>query len=194
MEGINIADGIANAGNEALFYSLLGDFYITIDMKIKKIERCVRENQLRDYTIEVHALKSAARLIGAAQLSNEFCQLELMGNAEDREGIEKETPAVLEHLRSYKQILEKYVEKAEDDKQDMDISAVVALLQDMTRAIDDFDLDRTDTIMKHLDHYQFPEYCLEDLKELRIYVADVAMEEIMETCKRMEEKLTGKIV
>lgn len=192
MKGINIADGVANTGNEELYYSLLGDFYITIDMKIKKIRRCVMENRLRDYTIEVHALKSAARLIGATELSDAFYRLELMGNEGDLERIEQETPAVLEHLRSYKQILEEYVEKAEKDKQDMDIPAVEGMLQDMVSAIENFDLDKVDTIMKHLDNYKFPENCLEDLKRLRVYVADVAIDEIIATCKNIDDKLTGK--
>lgn len=191
-EAINFAEGIANTGSEELFYSLLGDFYLMIDMKIKKIERCISENRLKDYTIEVHALKSSTRLIGIRKLSDEFLQLELLGNAGNKALIEKETPAVLEKLRSYKQILEKYVEKAESDKQEMDIAAVVALLQDMVSAIDNFDMDKADAIMKHIDHYKFPENCHEELENLRVYVADVAMEDIMSTCKSIEAKLTGK--
>lgn len=194
MEGINVEKGISNAGNEELFYSLLGDFYVTIDRKIAKIESCILENRLRDYTIEVHALKSAARLIGATELGDEFYQLELLGDAGNTELIEKETPVALKHLRSYKEILKSYVETAEEDKQDMNVPAVTALLQDMIRAVDSFDLDGTDAIMKQLDSYRFPESCLEDLKNLRVYVADVAMEEIMETCKVMENWLTGETV
>lgn len=194
MEGINVAEGIANTGSEELFYSLLGDFYLMIDMKIKKIQRCILENQIRDYTIEVHALKSSARLIGASELSNEFYHLEQLGNAGDKELIERETPIVLAHLTNFKQILEKYVEKAESDKQEMNIPVVMGLLQDMVIAIDSFDLDKTDAIMKHLDNYKFPDNCLEELENLRVYVADVAMEEIMATCKSIEDKLTKENV
>lgn len=191
IEGIDMAAGIANTGSEDLFYSLLGDFYLMIDMKIKKIQRCIAENQIKDYTVEVHALKSSARLIGATELGDEFYQLELLGNAEDRESIERQTPGVLEHLRSYKQILAQYAENAEDDKMDTDVSAMTALLQDMVSAIDSFDLDKADVTMKHLDNYKFPEDCLEELENLRVYVADVAMEDIMSTCKSLEAKLAG---
>lgn len=191
IDGINIAEGIANTGSEELYYSLLGDFHLMIDMKISKIQRCILENQLKDYTIEVHALKSSARLIGATGLSNEFYRLELLGNAGDKAAIEKETPEVLEHLKSYKQILQKYVEHAEDEKQEMDVPVVVAMLQDMISAIDSFDLDKTDTIMKHLDDYKFPKECREELENLRVYVADVAMEDIMATCRNIENKLIG---
>lgn len=189
MDGINITAGIANAGSEELYYSLLGDFYLMIDMKIAKIQRCISENRIKDYTIEVHALKSASRLIGAEDLSNEFLELEYLGNGGNIGLIESETPAVLEHLRSYKEILKEYAKNAEDDKEDMNITLVTGMLQDMISAVDGFDLEKTDLIMKRLDNYRFPEDCLEELEKLRVFVADLAMDDIIASCKSIGEKL-----
>ncbi|MDE7326453.1 MAG: response regulator, partial [Lachnospiraceae bacterium] len=83
IEGLNVAEGIKNSGTQELFLSLLGDFYKLIDMKATKIEKCLADGMVRDFTIEVHALKNTARMIGAIELSEMFYELEQLGNAHD---------------------------------------------------------------------------------------------------------------
>lgn len=109
---IDFQAGINNTGSEELLHTLLGDFYSMIDEKVEKIQLYMSEERIKDYTVEVHGLKSSAKIIGAVALSDEFYQLELLGHAEDKELIEKKTPAVLEHLKKYKLILKKYAESA----------------------------------------------------------------------------------
>ena len=66
--GIDPAEGIRCSGTEKLLRSLLGDFYNLIDAKSTKLEKCLADDMIRDYTIEVHALKNTARMIGASEL------------------------------------------------------------------------------------------------------------------------------
>ncbi len=105
IEGLDVAAGIENSGSKELFISLLGDFYKLIDQKASKIEKCLADGMLRDYTIEVHALKNTARMIGALELSEKFYHLEQLGNAGEQKVLEIETPDVLTLYRSYKPIL-----------------------------------------------------------------------------------------
>ena len=88
IEGLNVQEGIANSGSKELFFSLLGYFYKLIDQKSTKIEKCLADGMLKDYTIEVHALKSTARMIGAMELSEKFYRLEQLGNAEEQKILE----------------------------------------------------------------------------------------------------------
>ena len=60
LPGINPADGIRYTGSEKMWLKLLGDFYKLIDSKSRKLEDCVADGLIRDYTIEVHALKNTA--------------------------------------------------------------------------------------------------------------------------------------
>ena len=53
--------------------------------------------------------------------------------------------------------------------------------------IDNFDIDGADEAMTQLDTYKFKEECEPLLDELRTYVADVAMEDIMTTVDRLKE-------
>ena len=48
----------------------------SIDIKSTKLKRCLEDGLIRDFTIEVHALKNTSRMIGALELSESFLRLE----------------------------------------------------------------------------------------------------------------------
>ncbi|MBQ2901489.1 MAG: response regulator [Agathobacter sp.] len=179
IEGLNVKEGIQNSGTKELFISLLGDFYKLIDQKSTKVEKCLADGMIRDYTIEVHALKSTARMIGAMELSEKFYRLEQLGNAEDEKTLALETPDVLSLYRSYKPILETFARMKEQEKQDVPVEDIIAELESLKNAMDCFDLDGTDEAMHKLEGFAFPEECQSRVEELSAYVADVAMEDVM---------------
>ncbi len=185
IEGLNVAEGIKNSGSLELFTNLLGDFYKLIDLKSTKIEKCLADGMIR----EVHALKNTARMIGAMELSELFYKMEQCGNAEDMETITKENPAIMELYRSYKPILEPYGKANEQDKKEVPKDEIVRVLDKLNFAMDNFDLDGADAALVELEEYRLPETLSSYMEELRAYVADVAMEEVMNTGKRMIELL-----
>ena len=186
IKGLNVETGIENSGSKELFLSLLGDFYKLIDPKSTKMEKCLADGLLRDYTIEVHALKNTARMIGALELSEKFYRLEQLGNANEQEMLEKETPDVLTLYRSYKEILEPYGRMQEQNKKDVPVQDMIHSLEVLRDAVDGFDLDGADEAMQAIEGYVFPEELVNRIEELSAYVADVAMEEII--------NLTGSII
>ena len=189
IEGLNVVEGIKNSGGEELYISLLGDFYKLIEIKSTKIEKCLADNLIRDYTIEVHGLKNTARMIGAMELSDEFFRMEQLGNKGDVETIKAETPALLEHFRSYKTILEPYGKANDQEKRKADNQEIIGLLEQLQQAMDGFDLDAADEIMKQLDMIRIPDAVMDDYDNLRAYVADVAMEEVMSLARDMIRRL-----
>ena len=62
-------------------------------------------------------------------------------------------------------------------------------LQQIHQCIEQFDLDGVDQIMEQLEEYQVPECIRESMDQLRVYVADVSLEEIMELTDTMTELL-----
>ena len=185
IDGLDVSEGIKNCGTKELFFSLLGDFYKLIDMKATKMEKCLADGLVRDYTIEVHALKNTARMIGAMELSKWCYDLEMAGNNEDSEKLNRETPGMLQMYRSYKEILKPYAKLQNEEKKQVPEEEIIDCLQKLSDAIDTFDLDQADEIMKQLEEYQFSEEMEPLMEELRAYVADVAMEEIMATAEKM---------
>lgn len=189
IEGLDVTEGIKNCGSLELFTNLLGDFYKLIDIKSTKIEKCLADGMIRDYTIEVHALKNTARMIGALELSEQFYQMEQCGNAGDVDTIFRETPAIMELYRSYKPILEPYGKANEQDKKEVPKEELVKVLEQLNAAMDSFDLDGADAALAELEEYRLPEELGPYMEELRAYVADVAMEEVMNTGNKMIEVL-----
>ena len=189
IEGLDVAAGIVNCGSKELFIQLLGDFYKLIDQKSTKIEKCLADGMIRDFTIEVHALKNTSRMIGALKLSEDFYQLEKLGNENQQKILENMTPSVLTLYRSYKPILEPYGRMQESDKQSVSIEEIIETLQQLKDAMDGFDLDGADAAMHMLEGYAFPKGYQEKIEELRAYVADVAMEEVIHLTEEMIEAL-----
>lgn len=192
IQGLDVREGIKNSGTKELFYSLLGDFYKLIDMKATKMEKCLADGLIRDYTIEVHALKNTARMIGAMELSKWCYELEMAGNAENVEKLTSETPGMLELYRSYKEILKPYSKLQNEEKQQVADADIIAALKELRDAIDNFDLDKADEVMKQIEGCQFTEDMEPLLDKLRAYVADVAMEEVMTTAETMIKMIEEK--
>lgn len=190
IEGLDVAEGMENCGTKELFLSLLGDFYKLIELKAVKIEKCLADGLLRDYTIEVHALKNTARMIGAMQLSADFYRLEQLGNEANAEALRRETPAVLELYRSYKPILKPYT-ASDTEKKVVDKEVVIEVLLKIRNAMDNFDLDGADAALKELEEYQLPESMQDNMELLRAYVADVAMEDVMRLTEEMAAGING---
>ena len=159
IEGIDYDAAVTNCGAEETFVQALEIFYNTLDKKADDIERFEREKDIKNYTVLVHALKSAARLVGALDLSANAKYLEECGDKNDVAEIESKTPALLTQYRGYKPILEKvFGKKEEEDLSKPEIS--VADLNELYSMIKgfaaNFDLDNIDNMMKEAANYRIP--------------------------------------
>ncbi len=191
LRGIDSAAGVQACGSQKLWLSLLGDFYKIIDAKSNKLEKCLADHMIRDYTIEVHALKNTARMIGAGQLSEWFRHMEECGNAGDEDTIVKETPELLKEYRSFKEILRPYGEASNQEKREATTEELIGLLTQLKDAMDSFDLDGADEAMQELEQRRIPAGCEAMMDSLRVGVADVMMEDVMNTAEEMIKTLRG---
>ena len=189
IDGIDISEGIKNCGSEKLFYELLGDFYKLIDSKSDKLLKCLEDNLIKDYTIEVHALKNTARMIGAMELSQLSFELEKLGNAKDVEAIKEKSPAHIELYRSYKDKLKAYGENKSEDTVTVSVEEIKNILTRIHDAMDTFDLDEADAAMKELEGCELPDNIKAKCQELSVYVSDVAMEEVIKLTEEIRDEL-----
>ncbi len=185
----SFGEGVKHCGSKAALMKTIRIFYRTIDSKANKIEQCLKEGLISDYVIEVHALKSSALLIGAVPLSEAAKELESYGKQGKTEVLEEKTPDVLAMYRDFKNILKPYADKEEAAKQEASDGEWIQALQQIHQCIEQFDLDGVDRIMEKLEEYQTPECLRESMDQLRVYVADVSMEEIMKLTDTMTKLL-----
>ena len=187
--GFSFEEGVKHCGSKAALMKTIRIFYRTIDSKANKIEQCLKEGLISDYVIEIHALKSSALLIGAVPLSEAAKELEGYGKQGKTELLEEKTPDLLAMYRDFKDILKPYADKEEAARQEASNGEWCQALQQIHQCIEQFDLDGVDRIMEKLEEYQIPECIRESMDQLRVYVADVSMEEIMELTDTMTELL-----
>ena len=187
--GFSFEEGVNHCGSKAALMKTIRIFYRTIDSKADKIEQCLKEGLISDYVVEVHALKSSALLIGAVPLSEAAKELEGYGKQGKTELLEEKTPDLLAMYRDFKDILKPYADKEEAARQEASNGEWCQALQQIHQCVEQFDLDGVDQIMEQLEEYQVPECIRESMDQLRVYVADVSMEEIMELTDTMTELL-----
>lgn len=183
--GFSFEEGVKHCGSKAALMKTIRIFYRTIDSKADKIEQCLKEGLISDYVVEVHALKSSALLIGAVPLSEAAKELEGYGKQGKTELLEEKTPDLLAMYRDFKDILKPCADKEEAARQEASNGEWCQALQQIHQCIEQFDLDGVDQIMEQLEEYQIPECIRESMDQLRVYVADVSMEEIMELTDTM---------
>ena len=108
IPGIDIANAIKNSGSEELFTELLGDVYKLMDDKINRVESYLAQGDIQNYTVEVHALKTTCRMIGAMDLGEDFFAIEKLGKEGNVAEMKRLTPEILESFRALKPFLEPF--------------------------------------------------------------------------------------
>ncbi|MBR1627851.1 MAG: response regulator, partial [Lachnospiraceae bacterium] len=102
---LDVKEGIEYAGSAEMYLQVLKFFVKTIDDRSEEIRAFYEEGDWTDFTTKVHALKSSARTIGAAELSNRARALELAAKDGDLVYIREHTGEVLAFYGSYKEKL-----------------------------------------------------------------------------------------
>lgn len=185
LPGIDVEEGVRNSGNKDALQKFLRDFYLLIDVKAALLENYLSEKLIQEYTIEVHALKNSARIIGAMELSGQFQKMEQLGKAGDWKALEEQTPALLSMYRGLKPILEPFGVTEAAGKKEVSAETIIGCLKGLQEAIEAFDLDSADMAMEQLEEYKIPQECQGLMVKLKAAVADVAMEHILVMSEEM---------
>ena len=101
LPDVKVKDGIQNCGSAESYLEALRIFFTALPDSAAEIERYFTQEDWRNYTVKVHALKSTARIIGARQLSEQARQLEALGKQENIPEIRRLSPALMTLYRSY---------------------------------------------------------------------------------------------
>jgi CheY-like chemotaxis protein len=100
IAGIDVTKGITMTGGTLEGYKgVLTSFHKDILERLPHLSAVPAENDLPAFAIHVHAIKSAAGTIGAADLSKEAAELESVGKAGDIDTIGKNLPGFYQHLK-----------------------------------------------------------------------------------------------
>ena len=181
---LDIHAAYAKLGSEKLFWSVLREYYRVIDKKCALIQKYWEQHDRKAYTVEVHALKSASRQIGAMRLADLAERLEAAGNAGDDGLIDEKTGELLEKYRSYQELLAPWCagqEKAECAGGSIPREELIQALHEMMEAVGELDIDAAEKVLARLEQYLFEGDEKELLDQIREAVADFDAE----TCETL---------
>ena len=189
IEGIDGQTAIKNSGSEEAFKMVLKIFYESIDSKNSEIEGYFKDSDWKNYAIKVHALKSSAKLIGAAKLAEEAQLLENAGKESDTAYINKHhAPFMQEYVAFGDKLADIFGGKKNDaagdaDKPPADEYLLESMYEGLRDAAENMDYDTIEEIFKELDEYSLPESDEKKLKAIRDKAESFDYDSILEIIK-----------
>ncbi len=181
---IDEKSGLKFTGSEEGYLSVLRVFHQTAVEKANDIEGFFKEGNLEEYTIRVHALKSSARIIGAAQLSKLAESLEKAGKEKDTAFIEENTQTLLSMYRQLDEKLSPLDEEAEDlpELSETELKEAYATISEIAQAMD---FGMMDDILRQLHGYKLSEKDGEILKSLEKCFIELDWDDMIRIVKQL---------
>ena len=168
QDWIDLDAGVRNSCSVKAYMSLLKLFYESLDETADELERFCAEENIKDYTVKVHALKSSARLIGAADFGEEAQKLESAGKNGDWEYIRAHQEAFMAKYRSFKTPLSAvFAEEKTEGKPVAGMELMADVYEKIRMAADDMDCDQLDRIFADMEEYRVPDSETALYEELR---------------------------
>jgi len=157
FEEIDVRSGITSSGSIDAYMPLLKIFYESMNDKAAEIRRYYDDDDITNYTIKVHALKSSARLIGAESFALRAQKLEDAGKSGDNDFIKKEHDDFMQEFETFREPLSVLFSKGDDsDKPVADSDLMSEVFEEIRSAADDMDCDRLEGVFAELEQYSIP--------------------------------------
>ena len=109
--GIDVDSGISLLGDIDAYQETLQDFYHNLEERIKKITTLKENQDMVNYAVEVHALKSDSKYLGFTKLANCALEHELKSKENDIQFVQEHYPELLNEVERIKQIISEYIKK-----------------------------------------------------------------------------------
>ncbi len=171
VEGLVVEDGIKSSGGIATYEGSIRNFYETIDHNSKIISDAYEQDDIRLYTVKVHALKTSARIVGANSLSLLAEKLEEAGKNNDLEFIKENTGKLLRDYRAFKEKLADLKKKDEDLSKEMIPDDVLKdAYEALKEVIPQMDYDSVEMIIEQVKEYKLPDDDMIRFSELERYL------------------------
>ncbi|MBO4337961.1 MAG: response regulator [Lachnospiraceae bacterium] len=162
-----------------------------LDKMYDDIRSAADDNQkkaaLDSYRILVHGMKSGAATIGIVPLAGMAKVLEYAARDEDQSIIERLHEIFIKEWRTTDQRLKSASgnEGGTDEKPEADMQMLSAMAQILKNAMEEFDVDAADDIMKKIRSYSYPQEINDKIDALSAAVGDLDEDEVNNVLARM---------
>ena len=164
IKGIDIDEALRIIDDEDILEAMMKSYCEDGDNKLRLIEEALKNNDLKDYAVHVHALKSSSKAIGAIRLSERFKELELAGKRGDGIYIKGGNGAAIEEYKRILKELRAVFPKEEKTTLTLSEEDVKPLL----KAIDNKELEGSLGVLDVLEKRDYSSYVNGSLKDVRM--------------------------
>ncbi len=192
FSGINMEEAIKNCGSKETALMVIDDFKINLPDKYSAIKEFESTDDIKNFTIHVHSLKSSARIIGAGKLSELAAELEMLGDkwnesSKDpsmRDTIHEKTIVLLDMLGEYLSFWGLSADESSNEESDskpvISPDELDSAFNNIKELMEAFDYDNASEIYKMLSDYTIPADKLEKYNLTGKYLASVDREKLLE--------------
>lgn len=192
IKGLNVKHAVSLLGSEKLFLSVLKEYYHNIDTKSKNILDHKAAGLWRDYTIEVHSLKSTSKQIGADHLSHLAAELEKAGNDGDIDFIMEKTDDMIKEYLQLKDVLSNHFDDTPNTKvRKATNKDVMKLLEEMQEALDNFDTLQIDEVIEEMCKFKYSGKNEELFNDLKLAAANSDIDRCLNVVSDWKNAISG---
>ncbi|HUM83394.1 MAG TPA: ATP-binding protein [Lachnospiraceae bacterium] len=171
IPGVDMGSALQTYGGSFEIYNeILRTYAMDIGKREISLKRMVGEGDVKNFTISVHAIKSASRGIGAGQLGDLAADLEKDGKAGDWNAVLAKYPAFSEKLHEMAIHTAAYAEQlpaaGKDDEREERADFSAETVEALKAACRDLDYSSAEEKLDELDRCQYPDHkqkLLEDM-------------------------------
>ena len=198
IEGIDWNYAMLYTRDKEMLLSTVHDFYQMMDTEAEQLEQFYNKveypDDLKQFRVKVHSMKSSAAMIGAVPLSGIAKLLEDAARAERIDTIQRVTPSFLEEWQHMKERLKPYMQDSQESeiqggKRKADCQMILEYLRLLGNAIRDMDIDTSDEIIKQLNSFRYPKSLDPVLKQLNQAVKNIDIMLTTETIQTFENQM-----
>ncbi len=196
-EGLSYNVALANCGSFEVLKDTAITFYKTIDERVMKIRYYYEDNDLNNYTIQVHSLKSSARIVGAVSLSAKAEYLEKCGKEGNVDAIRSDTEDLLREYLRIKDVMNKvifsYIEEEQKDernhKEPVRKEIITSFIGNVRQAAENFDFDACLDNISLLREYKLTKDLEDKLNRLQGAAENLEEEDVKEILDDIQNNL-----
>ena len=111
--GVNVQASLELLGDMEMYNDTLTDFLDMVEERKNKLNNFLASNDMPNYAIEVHALKSDSRYLGFLELGDLAYDSEMKSKAGDTAGVTANHPIIMEKLQNMINVSNAYLGKTE---------------------------------------------------------------------------------
>ncbi len=193
IEELNVEGALSLLGSENLFWVVLTEYYNSIEHKAKVILEHKAAENWRNYTVEVHALKSSSRQVGADHIADVAAEMEQAGNEGNIALINEKTDGLIEeYLQLHKALKKYFAEIPQDEVRTAEFADIVSMLDQMHEALDNFDTLQIDEVIDEMSKFQYTGKNAENFELLRSAAENSDIDKCLDIVEKWGKALTQK--